>query len=227
MLKDNLSTYNLPQPNDLSVEPNHEVIFVLDFIDRNISKFRLYYQTIKDSDHENRISDFLVSHLQLCINEERAEGFPPLNFRKNPTQPDSGKETDIGVIVLTRNTKPVTIIEFESKRFSDTSNNKEYVCGKRGGIERFKRGEHASHLSICGMFGYIQNRQSAEWIQRINIWIEELSKTNPSADIDWSNIKEQLVSVKSFPHVEKYVSINSRGKLLVPIMIYHYFLNLC
>ncbi len=30
-------------------------------------------------------------------------------------------------------------MEFEAKRFSETSNNQEYVYGERGGIERFKK----------------------------------------------------------------------------------------
>jgi hypothetical protein len=51
---------------------------------------------------------------------------------------------------------------------SDTSNNKEYVCGKRGGIERFKRELHSSHLSVCGMFGYVQNDMPANWVDKIN-----------------------------------------------------------
>ena len=72
-------------------------------------------------------------------------GFFPFNFVKNPTQESSTKETDIGVVVLSKTEKPVTIIEFEAKRFSETSNNKEYVCGERGGIERFKRGYHSAH----------------------------------------------------------------------------------
>ncbi|MDR1371125.1 MAG: hypothetical protein LBJ72_13535 [Dysgonamonadaceae bacterium] len=80
---------------------------------------------------------------------EQLGGFPPYYFGKNPAQSQSGRETDIGVFLI-KSEKPITLIEFEAKRLSDTSNNKEYVCGKRGGIERFKRELHSSHLSVCG-----------------------------------------------------------------------------
>lgn len=228
MLRNNIQTYNAPQPNDLSVYPKHEVNVLLDFIERNISGFCTYYRTIKDSDRENRISDFLINHFQLCLRDERFGGFPPFDFRKNPTQPNSGKETDIGVIVLTRNSTPVTIIEFEAKRFSESSNNKEYVCGERGGIERFKKGEHASHLSTCGMFAYVQSRTSIDWIQKVNTWISELAQKNNDPEIDWISPSEKLIIFSHLsPKIEIQRSINKRKNTLDSIEIYHYFINLC
>lgn len=227
MLRDNSQTYSQPGSNDLSVYPRHEIDFLLDFIDRNISDFCPYFKIIKDSDKENRISDFLVNHFQLCLRDERLGGFPPFDFRKNPTQSGSGKETDIGVIVLTKNVKPVTIIEFEAKRFSETSNNKEYVCGERGGIERFKRGHHSSHLSVCGMFGYVQSRKTEDWILKVNTWIGELAKTNSSPDLDWNSQVEKLSPVNSFPNIMKLKSEHSRKQQNDIILLWHYFIYLC
>ena len=183
MLKDNIPKYIEPSPSDLSVNINHEIVFILDFIDRNISGFCLYYFNIKDSDRENRISYFLSCYFNACLIGDR-DGFYPFNFVKNPAQESSTKETDMGVVVLSKTEKPITIIEFEAKRFSETSNNKEYVCGERGGIERFKRGYHSSHLTICGMFAYIQSRKTSEWIQKVNKWIIEESETNTDPKID-------------------------------------------
>ncbi len=227
MLRDNIQTYNAPKSDDLSVEPKHEVTVLLQFIDCTIAGFCPFYQAIKDSEKENRISDFLVHYFNTCLREQPYSGFSPFCFGKNPTQPNSDKETDIGVSILSLSIKPVTIIEFEAKRFSETSNNKEYVCGIRGGIERFKRGEHASHLSVCGMFGYVQSRTSSDWIFRVNNWIEELSKTNTDADIDWTSPNEKLSSINSFPLIEKLKSINKRETELNQIILYHYFINLC
>lgn len=227
MLRDNIKTYNPPLSDDLSVYPKQEVNILLDFIDNNIADFCPYYKTIKDSDKENRISDFLVNHFQLCLRDEQLGGFPPFDFRKNPTQSDSDRETDIGVIVLTKNIKPITIIEFEAKRFSASSNNKEYVCGERGGIERFKRGHHSSHLSICGMFGYVQSRTPSEWIQKVNTWIVELSQTNTNLDIDWNSLDEKLNPINSFQNVEKLKSNHSRKQPSDNILLWHYFINLC
>lgn len=225
MLKDSEPDYSLPLPNSLSVSSTIEVDKVLEFVDQNIASFCTYYQTIKDSDRENRISDFLVQHFQLC-KVEQSGGFIPYDFRKNPTQVHSGKETDIGVFALTRGPKPTTIVEFEAKRLSESSNNKEYVCGGRGGIERFKRGNHSAHLKICGMFGYVQSRTSLEWLTRVNRWIEELAKKNSDVSIDWTAIEEELIKTKSFSKVEKFSSQNFRKQTNDKILLWHYLLEL-
>ena len=225
MLKDSLLTYQNPDDNDLSVSPNVEVDLILSFIDTNIPGFPAYYQSVKDSDKENRISDMLVHHLQLCKNEV-SEGFLPFDFRKNPTQPDSNKETDIGVFVMIRSRKPLPILEFEAKRFSKSSNNKEYVCGLRGGIERFKRGYHSPHLKVCGMFGYVQHLTSSDWIEKVNNWIKKLSENNIDPTIDWTGDKEILTKIASFPFVEKLYSSHYRKSSENRIVLWHYFIDL-
>lgn len=226
MLRDDKPTYNPPKLTDLSVKSEHEVCLIIDFIDNNISAFCPYFLNIRDSDREDRISDFLVYHFNLCLREEPYGDFPSFSFGKNPTQSISGQETDIGVFVLTKGVKPVTIIEFEAKRLSETSNNKEYVCGNRGGIERFKKGEHASHLSVCGMFGYVQSRSSKDWIEKVNTWIEELSQTNINTYTDWSKPKEKLRHFATFDYVEKFESFHSRIGNFASLTLYHYFLKL-
>lgn len=224
MLKDSLPSYQNPRPNDLSVESNYEVDVILSFVDKNISGFPVYYQSIKDSQKENRISDFLVHHFELCKNE--TECYFPFRFSKNPTQTESDKETDIGVFVMLRAQKPIPIIEFEAKRLSDSSNNKEYVCGLRGGIERFKRGHHSSHIKVCGMFGYVQNKTSAEWIENINTWISELSHNNTDSSIDWTDSKELLFKIESYSFVEKLSSSHQRKLHKENIVIWHYLIDL-
>ncbi len=225
MLKDSLPTYQSPTPKDLSVDPSFEVDIILSFIDKSIPRFPFYYQSVKDSDKENRISDILVHHFQLC-KIEQSRGFFPFDFRKNPTQPESDKETDIGVFVLTRDRKPIPILEFEAKRFSESSNNKEYVCGLRGGIERFKRGHHSSHLKVCGMFGYVQNRTSSVWIEKVNTWIKELSEKSVDSTIDWTDSEEYLIKVNSFPQGQKLFSSHFRKLSEDRIILWHYFIEL-
>ncbi|MBK7214558.1 MAG: hypothetical protein IPH88_14910 [Bacteroidales bacterium] len=224
MLKDSLPSYQPPHMNDLHIGHNFEVNEILGFIDNNISSFYLYYQNNKDSVLENWISNLLVLHLQLC-NIERG-GFLPYIFSKNPPQSLSAKETDIGVYVNTRCAKPLPIIEFEAKRFSEASNNKEYVCGERGGIERFKRGHHSSHLSVCGMFGYVQSRTTQEWVAKVNDWIDELSRNDTDQTIDWTDKAELLVGSNSFPKVEKLSSRHSRKYSKDNIVLWHYMIEL-
>jgi len=224
MLKDSRPTYQTPGGNDLSIAPNFEVDLVLSFIDKHVPDFPSYYQSAKDSDKENRISDILVHHFELCKNE--TGGYFPFRFSKNPTQPESDKETDIGVFVMTRNQKPLPIIEFEAKRFSESSNNKEYICSLRGGIERFKRGYHSSHLKVCGMFGYVQTQNSVDWIGKVNNWIKELSENHFDPTIDWSYNEEKLTKVDSFPHVEKLFSSHNRALSKDRISLWHYLIDL-
>lgn len=224
MLRDSLPTYKIPSDKDLSVAPNFEVDLVLSFIDKYIPDFPSYYLSMKDSVKENRISDILVHHFELSKNE--SGGYIPFRFGKNPTQAESDKETDIGVFVMTRNQIPLPIIEFEAKRFSESSNNREYVCGLRGGIERFKRGHHSSHLKVCGMFGYIQSRTSSEWIEKVNNWIKELSVSNVDKTIDWTGDKEILTKIDSFPLVEKLHSSHTRKSTADRILLWHYLIEL-
>jgi len=224
MLRDNLTPYQLPKQNDLSVPYNHEVEKILLFVDNNVSEFPLYYKTIKDSDRENRISDFLVHHFQLCKVENNQDYFP-YDFRKNPTQGNSGKETDIGVFVLTRGRKPSPLIEFEAKRFSENSSNEQYVYGDRGGIERFKRGHHSSHLRICGMFAYVQSRTIEEWFIKVNTWLTNQFNSNIDTSIIWLK-NEQLSKYCTLPYTEKYTSSHTRKALDDSILLWHYFIDL-
>ena len=224
MLKDSLSSYQGPRPSDLNVSNNVEIDKILSFIDKNIAEFPEFYKEHKDSEKENRISDNLIQHFQLCKSEQNS--FFPFDFRKNPTQPYSDKETDIGVFVLTRSIRPLPVIEFEAKRFSTTSKYKEYVSGLRGGIERFKRGHHSSHLLVCGMFGYVQSPTCGHWVLKVNEFITELSTLNIDTTIDWSNLKEKLVAVKSMPNVEKLESVTIRNAPLKELKLWHYFIDL-
>jgi hypothetical protein len=224
MLKDSLLLYQAPKPNDLSVDLNFEVDKILSFVDNKIPYFPGYYQSIKDSEKENRISDNLVQHFELCIRE--SESYFPFRFSKNPTQPESDKETDVGVFLMLRTQKLIPIIEFEAKRLSESSKYKEYVSGDRGGIERFKRGRHSPHLKVCGMFGYIQSRTADEWIEKINEWIAELSKNNADSSIDWSDAKEILCKKESLSSVEKLSSEHQRSLQKDSIVLWHYLIDL-
>jgi len=205
---------------DLSAANHYSVKILIAFVDKNISGFRQYYLDKKDSDRENRISDFLVYYFNSCLLEEK-DGFPPYNFGKNPTQKETAKETDIGVVVLSKSTAPVTIIEFEAKRLSNSSTHGEYVYGTRGGIERFKREHHGEHLTICGMFGYVQNETANVWIDKINGWIKKMADENKDKTINWKYPDEKLEKLDG----HKYKSLNSRPTKS-HLTLYHYFIDL-
>lgn len=224
MLRDSNPSYQPPRLTDLSADSDTEVKLILSFIDIHLSGFSDYFLSLNDSEKENRISDLLVHHLELCKDE--SGGYFPFRFSKNPSQVESTKETDIGIFVRTRDRKPIPIFEFESKRFSESSNCKEYVCGSRGGIERFKRGEHSSHIQVCGMFGYVQSRTTLEWVTKVNNWIDELSKTNTDISIDWIGESEKLTPIDTFSSVQKYYSSHPRTVKSSHIALWHYLIDL-
>ena len=221
MLKNRQTIYQIPPIESISVDPNFENDKIWAFIDVNIVSFPPYFQSIKDSNKENRISEFLIRHFQLCI-KEQGNGYFPYYFGKNPTQSQSNRETDIGVFVLIRSASPFPIIEFEAKILSSkNSHNKEYVFGKTGGIERFKRGLHSSHLSECGMFAYVQSNNTKHWVKKINGWISELSDINIDTTIHWS--KEEILTETG---LYKYFSSHRRLSLNDSIFLWHYFIEL-
>src|SRR2546428_12612428 len=84
MFRDIIPSYGAPRPTDLTVDSNVEIEQILSFVDKNVASFVDYYNKVKDSEKENRISDNFIHHLQLCENETK--GFLPYDFRKNPTQ---------------------------------------------------------------------------------------------------------------------------------------------
>lgn len=223
MFKDSLPSYQLPQPYDLSVPPKHEVEQIVSFIDNHIADFPHYYNQNKDSVRENWISNLLVRHFNLCNCENG--GYLPYEFSKNPPQASSTRETDIGVYINTRNSKVIPIMEFEAKRFSETSNNQEYVYGERGGIERFKKGEHSKHLKECGMFAYVQSRTIEEWFSKVNGWVIYQSQNSINESIDWTE-DEQLAKVSLLGSVEKFASCHKRNISNDTIFLWHYFIDL-
>jgi hypothetical protein len=225
MLRNSQPAFTPPQAGDLSLKPGSEVEQVISFVDDNIAGFYNYYRDNNESELENWISNLLVRHFQIANKE--SGGYLPFDFSKNPPQSGSGKETDIGVYVNTRAAKAQPIIEFEAKRFSATSQNEQYVHGAgRGGIERFKRGEHSKNLKVCGMFAYIQKPTTDDWIKKVNDWIANLASTNTDATIDWTGTDEPLKKVQLISNVQKLSSNHPRKQSSDNIFLWHYFIDL-
>lgn len=227
MLRDNINS-SLPNVGCLTIQENQEVLSILSFIDDNITGFKCYYIDQGRPVKENRISDLLIQYLQ-CCKLKYDDGFGVFDFRKNPTQLDSGKETDIGVYPLSLNVNPILpVFEFEAKRLSNSKdhrpNNKEYVTGNRGGMERFKRCEHSPHLTECGMLGYIQSDNADYWVSKINNWIQDIAQS--ASDLDWSSPNEALSVVDKSLQVTKLESNNSRVHSKDNIHLWHYMIEL-
>jgi hypothetical protein len=76
------------------------------------------------------------------------------------------------------------------------------------------------------MFGYIQNRTSSDWIEKVNNWIKELSENNVDSTIKWYHTEEVLTKVDTFPNVEKLFSSHFRELSKDSISLWHYLIEL-
>lgn len=104
------------------------------------------------------------------------------------------------------------IFVFEAKRLDNTlgkSREKEYIIGKIGGIERFKRDKHGKGLPHSGMIGYIQTDDFDTWKNKINDWIDEEINTPSSHDLNWL-FSDRLIEQKQTLEIAKYTSIHNR-----------------
>lgn len=194
---------------------------VVSFVDFYLPEFTAFYKSQGSPIGENRITDLLSVHFSTCH-----QGYLPFFFGKNPTQEKGHRESDLGVFAKDRDMKPLLpILEFEAKKLSPTSNNHEYVYGKRGGMERFKRNLHSPHLSHCGILGYVFCNDLDYWSGQINSWIASLANQSPIEGIDWQGDDELLHHVGSIGKVAKLVSKNKRVNQS-DITILHYLIDL-
>lgn len=75
-----------------------------------------------------------------------------------------------------------TLMAIEAKRLPSPSKQREreYLVGHdkpSGGIERFKRGIHGKQSAAWAILGYVQKPDFKSWREKINGWIDDLSKT--------------------------------------------------
>jgi hypothetical protein len=71
------------------------------------------------------------------------------------------------------------------------------------------------------MIGYIQENDADYWMDKINGWIKELTITD---SVFW-NEYDYLQKQESYK-CKSYVSIHSRNGELIPITLYHFWINL-
>jgi len=104
--------------------------------------------------------------------------------------------------------KPLFVVE--AKRLPSPTYEKEYVIGENynGGIERFKLEKHGKGLPCCGILGFIEKEDAAFWLKSVNIWIEDLSKsdkfwntdevlTETNGQLYYTHLKSNVHTLKS------------------------------
>lgn len=197
-----------------SLPPDKTIKSILEFLEIWFPIFRNEYVNSASSMLEDGISDELHAFLQ-----SKAKDYI---FRFNAKK---GVDLQILISPYVLWAKPIFMIE--AKRLPPT-NTRDYVQGRTGGIERFKREQEGFILekNHCAMVAYIQKHTFAHWFERINQWLTELIADNQSyIDFDWEE-SDKLVSVRSSKNdVARYISDHSR-KTLPRLTINHFWLDM-
>jgi hypothetical protein len=124
-----------------------------------------------------------------------------------------------------------TVLVFECKRLPAPSldREKEYVTGNKpnkisGGIQRFKLGMHGAKHKLAAMIGYVQDKSSHYWQNKVNEWILELvSKPIGDGCIWTANETLNMIEEDISKGIASYCSIHNRtnGVANNKIELYH------
>ncbi|MDR2384551.1 MAG: hypothetical protein LBD80_02640 [Tannerella sp.] len=172
-----MTVSQIQQPASCSeFEPKGVYLSIILFIEEHLPYFRINKCQMDKKAAEKSYNSQLSVYLQ-AKNSNSA-----LLFQNAPHQ-SNAREPDIGVIRtrVLNNGDYDSIFDIECKRLNSTlSHVKEYVSGKTGGIERFKKNEHGVNMSCSAMIGYVEDKTDTYWLNQINAWIDELHVNNPA-----------------------------------------------
>lgn len=216
---------NIPR-DQFDIKQNTHLNIVLNFLEDQVFNFASTSQFSKEEFDEESINEELAIHLNReCVIESL-----PIHFHSEPRSDNStnkkGKNpaVDLGIILARRNADKKTVFDIEAKRLrTPPSNSKQYVSGKTGGIERFKREFHGKGLAESAIVGYVEGESFEFWFKKINEWIGNLVASNSDSTITWKN--SELLNKSSFSADKaKCNSINIRSKK--PIRLHHFWVKI-
>lgn len=180
---------------------------------------------------------------QLCgfLNSasRHSQGWDYLQFRvEEPDEKKKGRAIDLvaapsGVRVWIdgrRYSQYEALFPVECKRLPTPSgpgrDEREYLHsrhGSRGGVQRFKAGDHGSAHRNAGMIAYVQSDGIEAWRQRVSEWILELIAALP----DWSST--DMIELQRHDLAQRIAVLKShhpRDKDLVPLALDHLWIEL-
>ncbi len=135
--------------------------------------------------------------------EQRQEGRRRVDISVKPTE-----VTEIEGYGYTKY-DPFIVIEGKRLPAPSKSREREYVTGVdkiSGGIQRFKEGLHGKEHDLAIILGYLQDGEAASWCSKINLWIDDLSKSDAKK---WSN-NEALIDFQDSSPQYRMTSTHSR-----------------
>ena len=195
------------------IQPNKAQSVVIDFLKCNLALYLSQHD--KNLTGEDDISQAIFIFLETQARQNNSDFLFCFQYKYI----SSRRSVDIAV-VHEGSFKAFFVIE--AKRLPPT-NTKDYVQGKTGGIERFKKGYHGQGLFVSAMLGYVQNNGFEHWQSQVNSWIDNLNPNTNDA-ITWCE-KDRLGKVESSEDMGLYTSTHSRPEQK-SISLYHFWLNM-
>jgi hypothetical protein len=196
-----------------------------DFLEGNLSGFPSYLKSVDETlTKENDVTQQLFIFLDDKIRSD-AKNFIPFKLINQFAYAKSFYSSDIGVIVQHFSRRdPFFVIEAKRLPIKEKKREREYVEGKYGGIERFKREIHGQGLPTSAIIGYVQEENPNFWFKKISEWITDLIKGNSDNTIVW-NKKDNLIFDKNIKGIHQYTSYNIRSSG-TEIKLIHYWIDL-
>jgi hypothetical protein len=198
------------------------ILKVINFLDVNIYNFPEYYKhSFKVRENEKAINSCLGTFLN-NIHQNDIETFR-FYFDKDTQVEDSNHEPDFGVMLAGEKGRSKAFFHIECKRLParDKQNEKEYVEGELGGIQRFKKGNHGSDFEYSAIVGYIEKESNQYWFSLINSWIKALIFGQPNF---WKEC-DILIPVNE-DKFDRYISNNFRYNKQNNIQLHHYWISI-
>jgi hypothetical protein len=218
MAKNRVATVVKTQNEFNKISPDKSIIRIILFLEKNLPEFPSFAnEDIDSSTNEKFKNKLLIQFLQAQnYKDELTAKSLPFIFCPN-TQKSSDREEDIGVSSL--GTPKNIFFTIECKRLPTPApkcREKEYVYGeigtkyeRLGAIDRFKREHHGKGLSHSAIVAYVEKHDFNYWFDTINLWINELCKTNLDTSITW-NKEDLLVKQYEKETLARYESENNR-----------------
>jgi len=208
MLKEQINNQN-QVIHEFSISENFTVQRILTFLKNSLSEFEKELNTSK-----------LQIHLEDDISGQLALFFQSKAKNKNllfDFNPRIGVDFSIHISPMRLGAKPIFIVE--AKRLSKS--HRDYVKGKTGGIERFKREQNGfgQHLVQSSMIGYIQEETPQYWEAKVNRWIEDL--IGIKSELHWEKEDKLVLNGNVSDFISKHRRISGSS-----IILYHFWIAL-
>ena len=183
-----------PMLGTLDSVPDRKVVEkIFDYTVSVLQKFHC-----KVSENENSITNKLCKSL----NANKPKKYHIFYFHhQNLEDPKTNASTDFAAFISSSSSQgeALPLVTFEAKRLSTKlpkQRSKEYVIGEykqgkqiknSGGIERFKNETHGKNITHAAMLGYVQTGTFADWLKKINGWIQEEIERPQDRILTWDS----------------------------------------